>query len=38
MLEEVMLNLDKDGSGTLDWEEFTISALQVALQPDPTTV
>jgi hypothetical protein len=38
MLEEVMLNLDKDGSGTLDWEEFKISALQVALQPDPTTV
>ena len=31
MLEEVMLNLDKDGSGTLGWDEFKIAALQVAL-------
>ena len=30
MLEEVMLNLDKDGSGTLDWDEFKIVALKVA--------
>ncbi len=30
MLEEVMLNLDKDGSGTLGWDEFKIAALQVA--------
>ena len=30
MLEEVMLNLDKDGSGTLDWDEFKIVALLVA--------
>ena len=29
MLEEVMLNLDKDGSGTLDWDEFKIVALKV---------
>jgi hypothetical protein len=30
MLEEVMLNLDKDGSGTLDWDEFKIVDLKVA--------
>jgi len=28
MLEEVMLNLDHDGSGTLDWDEFKIVALK----------
>ncbi len=29
-LEELMLNLDKDGSGTLDLDEFKIVALKVA--------
>ena len=35
MLEEVMMNLDKDGSGTLDWEELKIAALQVSLHSVP---